>query len=103
MKAAQELIDEFLGRELVSIRDFVEGKEELKREQLQNSLSIICSIIIGAGYALPKLEAEAISLLQSQVNLEPLIFKVHTKEEQSLTFKVQPNCSQNAVKMQSKL
>ena len=47
LEAAQELIDEFLGKELASIRDFVDGKVELKKDQLQNSLTLISGIIIG--------------------------------------------------------
>ena len=49
LEAAQELIDEFLGKELASIRDFVDGKVELKKDQLQNSLTLISGIIIGKG------------------------------------------------------
>ena len=39
--AAQELIDEFLGSQLASIRDFVDGKVDLKKDQLQNRLTLI--------------------------------------------------------------
>lgn len=88
LKAAQELIDEFLGRELTSIHDFIAGKVDLKREQLQNSLTIICGILVGAGNVLPHFQAEPMALIESQVKLEPLVFKCAV-EEQNLTFKGQ--------------
>ena len=54
LEAAQELIDEFLGKELASIRDFVDGKVELKKDQLQNSLTLISGIIIGKVFSVSR-------------------------------------------------
>ena len=90
LQAAQELIDEFLGIEIQNIQDLVAGKIELTKEQLQNSLSIICGIIIGAGNYIPKLSDDTSALPQNMVEsvtcLKPLHFLVHV-EEPKLTFR----------------
>ena len=88
LEAAQELIDEFLGKELESIRDFVgDAKLEVKKEQLQNSLTLISGIIIGAGYQLPKVQAQSLVLIDTKVKLDPFTFRVHV-DEPKLKFKV---------------
>ena len=42
---------------------------------------------LGAGYQLPKVQAESLVLIDSKVKLDPFTFRVHV-DEPSLTFKV---------------
>ena len=89
LQAAQDLIDEFLGKELNTIKDLVAGRIELTKEQLQYSLSSICGIIIGAGNYIPKLSdsegATKVTTAESVTQLDPLQFRVHVGEPR-LTF-----------------
>ena len=93
LEAAQELIDEFLERELAGIRDFIStttggnGKEDFTKEQLQNRLTVICGIIVGAGYCMPEIEAPLKPLIESSCKLLPLKFQVHV-EPPKMTLKV---------------
>ena len=92
LSAAQDLIDELLGKEIDTIKDLVSNKIELNKEQLQNSLSILCGIIIGAGNYIPKISdnqrAQPTNVVESVTDLKPLSFMVHV-EEPKLTFKGQ--------------
>ena len=78
-------LDEFLGRQVDTVRDFVSGAEDLNKEQLQNVLSIICNMVIGGGNHLPKVEDEEVSLVESVSQLEPLVFRVHTDNGAPMT------------------
>ena len=53
VKIAQSWVDNFLGKELDTLKDFMEDKVDMTKEQLQNSLYIISMIIHGAGAMLP--------------------------------------------------
>jgi hypothetical protein len=81
LKSAQELIDEFLGEELDTLLNFANGTLQLTREQLKNRLTVVSTMIIGAGNALPHWDEQGPKpfLTESVTNLDPLNFVIHPK------------------------
>ena len=85
---AQEVIDEFLGKEIDCLNSFINGEIELQREQIQNKLNTIQYIINGSSTFLPSVAEsnEKLTLVESEVQIVPLKF-IYKPDERQLTFK----------------
>lgn len=64
---AQQLLETFLGQAIQDLLDWSNGINNLTKEQVQKSLHIILSSIVGAGSVLPPIESSVIKLCPYEV------------------------------------
>ena len=100
---AQEVIDEFLGREIDCLNSFINGEIELQREQIQTKLNTIQYVINGSSTFLPSVAEsnEKLDLVESQVQIVPMKF-IFKPDDRQLTFKGK-NLRESMIVMMDKL
>ena len=100
---AQEVIDEFLGREIDCFNSFINGEIELQREQIQTKLNTIQYVINGSSTFLPSVAEsnEKLDLVESQVQIVPMKF-IFKPDDRQLTFKGK-NLRESMIVMMDKL
>ena len=77
---AQKLFNKFLGEELNALDKFVDGQLTLNKDELLNRLTVINSIMYGAGGALPFWRGETpVKLLDTVLVTEP--FSLYTSSD----------------------
>lgn len=69
---ARDLLELYLRQALLDLLSWSHGKKQLTREQVQRSLHIILSSLVGAASALPTLKSKVINLCPSEVPVIPM-------------------------------
>lgn len=72
---AQELLELFLKQVVEDLLNWSQGKKQLCKEEVQRSLHVVLSSLVGASSVLPSLESKVIDLCPMEVPVIPMFIK----------------------------